>query len=244
MRWPKSANSRGSISDAGVSCPALFLLSLGFSGSVGFSRSSAFSGAAACACLIACSASISAALAPRGSAQMKSPTRTKSAPAAANSLASSSRGGKADAGRFEQFFPPLQTLGNRLHRRPLTPCVRFAEQHVIGACFARGHRIVPGRETADAGDAVGFQRGQRVLHRCDAGQMRAIGAGASDQFDMTIEQQRRAAVLDRRRQRLDTRDHGALVGFAQPHQYCCDVGACEQAGKAGDKLRWIVQLRA
>jgi len=44
---------------------------------------------AVCACLIVCSASSNAAAAPRGSAQMKSPTRTKSAPAAANSPISS-----------------------------------------------------------------------------------------------------------------------------------------------------------
>ena len=88
----------------------------------------------------------------------------------------------------------------------------------------------------------GFSERQRVLHRCDAGQMRAIGAGARHQFDMTVQQQRRAAVLNSRRQRLDARDHGALVGFAQPHQHRCDVGAREQAGKAGDKLRRIVHL--
>ena len=56
---------------------------------------------------------------------------------------------------------------------------------------------------ADAGDAVGFQRRQRILQGFDAGQMRAVGAGARDQFDMTVEQQRRAVVLDRGRQRLD-----------------------------------------
>jgi hypothetical protein len=31
---------------------------------------------------------------------------------------------------------------------------------------------------------------------------------------MTIQQQRRTTVLNSRCQRLDTRDHGALVGFA------------------------------
>src|SRR6185436_5761431 len=48
-----------------------------------------FPNAASYASAIACAASASAALAPRGSAQMKSPTSTKSAPAVANSAASS-----------------------------------------------------------------------------------------------------------------------------------------------------------
>ena len=90
---------------------------------------------------------------------------------------------------------------------------------------------MPRRKSADAGDAVGLQRRQGIFHRGDAGQMRAIGAGARHQLDMTIEQQRRAAVLDRRRQRLDARDHGALVGLAQPQQHRRDVGRGEQAGK-------------
>ena len=131
---------------------------------------------AAWACLIACSTSASAAAAPRGSAQMKSPTRTKSAPAAANSRGLLARGGKADARRLEQFGPPLQPLGDRLDRGPLPVGVGLAEQHVIGAGFARGHRIVPRRQAADAGDAIGFQARQRLLHGLDAGQMRAIGA--------------------------------------------------------------------
>ena len=63
--------------------------------------------AAACACLIACSTSFSAAAAPRGSAQMKSPTRTKSAPAGGECAGFLARGGKADARRLEQFGPPF-----------------------------------------------------------------------------------------------------------------------------------------
>ena len=95
-------------------------------------------------------------------------------------------------------------------------------------------------ETADAGDAVGLQRRQGVFHRRDAGQMRAIGAAARHQFDMAVEQQRRAAVLHGRRQRLDARDHGALVGLAQPQQHGGDVGGGKQAGQARDQLRRIV----
>ena len=38
------------------------------------------------------------------------------------------RGGEADAGRLEQFVPPLQAFGDRLHRRPLAAGVGLAEQ--------------------------------------------------------------------------------------------------------------------
>ena len=56
-------------------------------------------------------------------------------------------------------------------------------------------------------------------------QMRAIGAAAGDQFGVAIEQQRRAIVLNDRRQRLDTGDHGALIGLRfQPQQHRRDIG--------------------
>ena len=54
--------------------------------------------------------------------------------------------------------------------------------------------------------------------------MRAVGAGARHQFDMTVEQQRRPGILDRRRQRFHARDHGALIGLLQPQQHRRDVG--------------------
>ena len=95
------------------------------------------------------------------------------------------------------------------------PGIRLAEQHVIRAELARDHGVVPRRKSADAGDAVGLQRWQRLLQRLDAGQMRAVGAGARDQFGVAVEQKRRARVLDRGRQRLDARDHGALIGRPQ-----------------------------
>jgi hypothetical protein len=95
---------------------------------------------------------------------------------------------------------------------------------------------VPRGETADAGDAVGFQRRQRVFHRCDAVEMRAIGAATRHQLNVTVEQQRRAAVLNGGRQRLDARDHGALVGLAQPQQHGRDVSGRKQAGKTRGQL--------
>ena len=134
------------------------------------------------------------------------------------------RDGKAYARRLEQFIPPLQALGNRLHRGPLPVCIGLAEQHVIRAQFASGHGIVPRGEAADAGDAVGLQRRQGILHRSQAGQMRAVGAAPRHQFDMAIEQQRRAGILDRGRQRFHARDHGALIGLFQPHQHRRHVG--------------------
>ena len=67
------------------------------------------------------------------------------------------RGRKADARGLEQLGPPLQALGDRLDRRPLYLRVGLAEQQIIRAGFARGHRIVPCRQAADPGDAVGLQ---------------------------------------------------------------------------------------
>ena len=152
------------------------------------------------------------------------------------------RDGKAYARRLEQFIPPLQALGNRLHRGPLPACIRLAEQHVIRAQFAGGHGIVPRGEAADAGDAVGLQRRQGILQRGQPAQMRAVGAAPRHQFDMAIEQQRRAGILDRGRERLHARDHRALIGLLQPHQHRRHVGGGEQLGKLRGELRRIVEL--
>ena len=156
-------------------------------------RPLAFPDASACACLIACSASISAAVGPArigpdeiadqheiraGGGEFGRPPRARrqSRRRAARTIRPTIAGARRS--------PPTEG------RCPLR--VGFAEQHVIRAELARGHRIVPRRQPADAGDAVGLQRRQGFLHRRDAGQMRAIGAGARDQLDMAIEQQRRA----------------------------------------------------
>ena len=158
-----------------------------------------FPNAASYACEIACPASVSAALAPRGSAQMKSPTSTKSAPAACEFGSLLARDGIADAGRFEHLNPPFEPL----HDRPLVvacgppsrPARRTANSPGTG--FAGDHRVAPrtlarqGRQCAPASlTAPG------ILQRLDAAQMRAIGAGARHQFDMAVEQQRRTGVLD------------------------------------------------
>src|ERR1700722_9270931 len=96
---------------------------------------------------------------------------------------------EADARRLEQLGPPLQTLSDRLDRGPMALRIGPAKQHVTRAGFARRHRIMPGCETADAGDAVGFQSAECVLHGVDTAQMRAIGTGTGNQSDMTIEQE-------------------------------------------------------
>ena len=62
--------------------------------------------------------------------------------------------------------------------------------------------------------------------------MRAVRARTRDDLRLAVEQQRRARVLDRGRQRLDARDHAARVRRLQPHQHRRDVGAGEHAGQA------------
>src|SRR5258708_8683060 len=121
MRWPPaSGNSRGSISDAGVSCPALSLLRLGIF--LGFVRRRGVRlpdrlldldqrrlGAARI-----------------GPDEIADQDEVRSGSGEFGSLVALD--GKAYAGRLEQFSPPLQALGDRLHRRPLPACVGFAEQ--------------------------------------------------------------------------------------------------------------------
>ena len=51
-------------------------------------------------------------------------------------------------------------------------------------------------------------------------------------FDMAIEQKCSSPVLDRWRQRLGARDHGALVGRLKPQQHRRDIGLGKQAGEA------------
>src|SRR5258708_9760617 len=121
MRWPPgSGSSGGSISDAGVSCPALSLLRLGIF--LGFVRRRGVRlpdrlldldqrrlGAARI-----------------GPDEIADQDEVRSGSGEFGSLVA--RDGKAYAARLEQFSPPLQALGHRLHRRPLPACVGFAEQ--------------------------------------------------------------------------------------------------------------------
>ena len=177
---------------------------------------------------------------------MKSPTRTKSAPAAANSRGFFQRRGIADAGRLEHSAHHCRrsAIASADGRWPLG--IGLAEQHVIRAGFARDHRVVPRGQSADAGDAVGLQRWQRLLHGLDAGQMRAVGAGARDQIDMAVEQQRRAASWIAGASALIARVMVRWsVGF-EPHQHRRDIGRGEQGGRlaisaAGSSTRGVAR---
>ena len=80
--------------------------------------------------------------------------------------------------------------------------IRLAKQDVIRPGLARGHGLVPGCKTTDTGNAIGFEDRKRFLHGRQAGQMRAVGPCAGDQFGFAVEQQRHAARLDRGSQRL------------------------------------------
>ena len=204
----------------------------------------AFAGIAACACLIACSASISAAAAPRGSAQMKSPTRTKSAPAAANSRGLLARAGKADAGRLEQFGPPLQALGDRLDRRPLSAAHRArrtarnprpASPAAIESCRVAS----PPTPAMRSGFSVGSASSSAAMP------VRCAPSAPARATSSTWPSSRSAAPLSwiAGASALIARDHGALVGRLQPQQHGGDIGGCEQAGQACDQRRRIVHLR-
>ena len=71
------------------------------------------------------------------------------------------RGGKADAGDFEQLRPPGDALDDRVEGAAAAGGVRLAEHDVVGAGFGGEHGVVPGREPAAAGDARGLERGER-----------------------------------------------------------------------------------
>ena len=63
----------------------------------------------------------------------------------------------------------------------------FAEHHVVGARFRRGHGVMAGGEAADAGDAFRLEKRQRLGECREAGQMRAVGAGARHQLGMAVD---------------------------------------------------------
>ncbi len=80
------------------------------------------------------------------------------------------------------------------------------------------------RQSATAGDAVGLERACRILERCDAGQMRAVGAAARNDAGMSVEDQRRVEILHRGRERLDAIGQRAVVVMRQAQQHGCDIG--------------------
>ena len=105
--------------------------------------------------------------------------------------------------------------------------IRLAEHHVVGADFARLHRLVAGTQTARAGDVLRLEPRDRLLERLDIAQMGAVGAGAGDDVVAVGEEQRHVAALDRRRDLLDEVDEAALVGVDQANAQI----TAAQAGK-------------
>jgi hypothetical protein len=61
--------------------------------------------------------------------------------------------------------------------------------------------------------------------------MRAIGAGARDQFDVTVEQKGRAFSLHRGRERLCTIDPCSFVRPSKAQQNCGDIAGVEGGGQ-------------
>ena len=138
------------------------------------------------------------------------------------------RGGKSDAGDFEQFRPPRHTLGDGVEGGPAAGGVRLAEHDVVGASFGGEHGVVPGRESAAAGDARGLERRHR-RHECvDAAQMRTVGAGAHREIGISVEEECRALTLHRWRERLGVIDLRALIGLRQAQQHGGNVGGVER----------------
>ena len=92
---------------------------------------------------------------------------------------------------------------------------RLAEHDVIGPSLGREHGIMTAVQAAAAGDAVGLEQRKRRGKRLDPGQMRAIGAGARDQFRFVFKQQCDIAPLHDLGHRLGAVDERALVGGAR-----------------------------
>ena len=59
-------------------------------------------------------------------------------------------------------------------------------------------------------------------------EMDAVGAGAHREIGMPVEQQRRALVLDGRRERLGVVDARALITLRQAQQHGGDIGRVER----------------
>ena len=64
-----------------------------------------------------------------------------------------------------------------------------------------------------------LQRRARLLHGVDTGQMRAVGAAPRHEIGVTVNQERRAARLNRWRERLDPFGLCPWIGRRQPQQH-------------------------
>ncbi len=138
--------------------------------------------------------------------------------------------GIGDAGYLEHLGPPFDPVDHGVEGRATAGGIRFAEHHVIGAGFARLHRLVAGVEPARAGDVLRLEPRHRLLERLDIAEMGAVGAGSGDDVVAVGEDQRHVAALDRGRDLLDEVDEAALVGTGEPQQHGGDIGARHGVG--------------
>ena len=88
-------------------------------------------------------------------------------------------------------------------------------------------------QRAGAGDAVGFEERQRRGKGLDAGQMRAIGAGARHDAGAVVEEQCDIAPLHGLGQNFGAVDQRALVGLGKAQQHRGNIAG----RKRGLKLR-------
>jgi hypothetical protein len=86
---------------------------------------------------------------------------------------------------------------------------------------------MPCDKSARTGDACGLELLDCLPECGEAGRMRAIGASARDQIDMTVEQKGRAFSLHRSRQRLCTIDPCPFVGPGKAQKDGGDIAGVE-----------------
>ena len=119
----------------------------------------------------------------------------------------------------------------------------FAEHHVIGASLGGEHGIMAAVQTTGAGDAVGLERGERSRQRLDAGQMRAVSAGADGQVRIAVEQKRNVMALNRGRDGFGAVDHRAFVGVLEAKENSGDVAGFQSRANVAGKRGRVAQLR-
>ena len=146
-----------------------------------------------------------------------------------------------DAGDVEDLCPPgglCFDLVGALRR------AGTAEHQVVDARLAGLHRRVAIRQRADADDAVGLHRRQRLVERRTlAREMHAVGLGADGEPRVVLDEHRGAALLRERRQRADDRLGGARVARRGAKQHAGDVGRADGCLEKGREARRVVDGR-
>ena len=89
----------------------------------------------------------------------------------------------------------------------------------------------------------GLRVAERGVEGFDAGKMRAVGAGARDEFGMAVDEECRVPVLHDGRERLDAIDQAALVGIRKPQQHRGDVAGGKRLGEGRDECRRLLDWR-